>query len=159
MDRKDTSGGLDASPREFSLLPQGTLRQLATVAVNDLRISLLVNDERFLGIILQVLDVLVTKHGILTPDQANALQQGIVPTLLPGSPQLKQWMERVNQDEASKDIWQDPSIRPGVTSYVLQPFVRQVGSDLIGGEGEECHGSLMVGCYYTMNGRFLGGLE
>ncbi|THC87547.1 hypothetical protein EYZ11_013008 [Aspergillus tanneri] len=144
-------------PDEFSLLPQDMLRQLAMVAVNDLRISLLVNDERFLGIILQELDTLVTKHGILTPDQANALQQGIVPTLLPGSPELKQWMERNNQDEASKDNYivkaarqsrgsghllgadlspqewasimremQDPRIRPGVTSYVLQPFVRQV---------------------------------
>jgi hypothetical protein len=117
------------------------LRQLATVAVDDPRISLLVNDERFLGIILQELDILVTNHGILTPDQADALQQGIVPTLLPGSPQLKQWMERNNQDEASKDKWQDSSIRPGVTCYTLQPFVRQVSFDLIGGEGEECHGS------------------
>jgi hypothetical protein len=42
-------------PDEFSLLPQGMLRRLATVAVNDLRISLLVNDERFLGIKLQFL--------------------------------------------------------------------------------------------------------
>jgi hypothetical protein len=61
-------------------------------------------------------------------------------------------MERNNQDEASKDKWQDPSICPGVTSYVLQPFVRQVSFDLTGEEGEECHGSLMIGCYYTMNG-------
>ncbi|PKX95110.1 uncharacterized protein P174DRAFT_386359 [Aspergillus novofumigatus IBT 16806] len=174
-------------PDEFGLLPQGMLRQLATVAVNDLRISLLVNDERFLGIILQELDTLVTKHGILTPGQANALQQGLVPTLLPGSPELKRWMERNNKGETSKDNYilkaarqsrgsghllgadlspqewasimrdmQDPSIRPGATSYVLQPFVPQVRLDLISTEDEECHGSLMVGCYYTVNGRFLG---
>lgn len=72
-------------PDEFSLLSQDMLRQLATVAVNDLRVSLLVNDQRFLGIILQELNSLVTKHGILTQDQAEALQQCIVLTLLPGS--------------------------------------------------------------------------
>jgi hypothetical protein len=163
------------------------LRQLATVVVNDLRISLLVNDERFLGIILQELNSCVTKHGILTPDQANALQQGIVPTLLPGSPELKHWIERNNQGEVTKDKYilkaarqsrgrghllgtelspqewasimldmQEPSIRPGVTSYVLQPFVRQVEFDIIGDEDKKVHGSLVVGCYYTTNGRFLG---
>ncbi|GFF23882.1 hypothetical protein IFM61606_08971 [Aspergillus udagawae] len=174
-------------PDEFSLLSQDMLQKLATVVVNDLRISLLVNDERFLGIILQELNSCVTKHGILTPNEANALQQGIVPTLLPGSPELKQWIERNNQGEVTKDNYilkaarqsrgrghllgadlspqewasimsdmQDPSIRPGVTSYVLQPFVRQVKFDIIGDEDKKVHGSLMVGCYYTTNGRFLG---
>jgi hypothetical protein len=174
-------------PDEFSLLSQDMLRQLATVVVNDLRISLLVNDERFLGIILQELNSCVTKHDILTLDQANALRQCIVPTVLPGSPELKQWIERNNQGEVTKDNYilkaarqsrgsghllgaelspqewasimlgmQDPSIRPGVTSYVLQPFVRQVQFDIIGHEDKKVHGSLMVGCYYTTNGRFLG---
>ncbi|GFF79729.1 LOW QUALITY PROTEIN: hypothetical protein IFM47457_04992 [Aspergillus lentulus] len=114
--------------QRFSQTSPACCYKLATVAVNDLRISLLVSDERFLGIILQELDILPTKHGILTPDQANALQQGIVPTLLSGSPELKQWMERNNQDKASKDKWQDLSIRPGVTSYILQTFVREAKS-------------------------------
>ncbi|KAI9040407.1 uncharacterized protein KD926_008364 [Aspergillus affinis] len=174
-------------PDEFSLLSQDMLRQLATVAVNDLRISLLVNDQRFLGIILQELDALVNKHNILNADQAKTLQEGIVPTLLPGSPELKNWMRTYKQSEVSKDDYilkaarqsrgkghllgadlspqewaaimldmQDPSIRPDVTSYVLQPFARQVEFDLIGDEDQIAHGSLMVGCYYTTNGCFLG---
>ncbi|PLB46460.1 hypothetical protein P170DRAFT_498328 [Aspergillus steynii IBT 23096] len=174
-------------PDEFSSLSQDMLRQLATLAVNDLRISLLVNDQRFLGIILQELEPLTSKHGILTPDQAHTLQQGIVPTLLPGSPELKSWIQSHHQARTSKDDYilkaarqsrgrghllgadlseqewaavmlemQDASIRPGVTSYVLQPFVRQVEFDLIGDEDKMANGSLMVGCYYTTNGRFLG---
>ncbi|KAL3435228.1 hypothetical protein BDV09DRAFT_185180 [Aspergillus tetrazonus] len=148
---------------------------LATLAVNDLRVSLLVNDQRFLGIILQELNSLVTKHGILTQDQAEALQQCI------------QWIERNRRDEVGKGNYmlktarqsrgsghllgadlsqqewekimlgmQDPSIRPGNTSYVLQPFVQQVGFDLFGDEGKKINGSHMVGCYYSINGRFLG---
>lgn len=174
-------------PDEFSLLSQDILRQLAAVVVNDLRISLLVNDERFLGIILQELNSCVTKHGILTSDQANALQQGIVPTLLPGSRELNQWIERNNQGKVTKDDYilkaarqsrgrghllgadlspqewasimldmQDPSIRPGVTSYVLQPFIQQAEFDIIDDEDKVVCGSNMVGCYYTTNGRFLG---
>ncbi|CRG82759.1 hypothetical protein PISL3812_00105 [Talaromyces islandicus] len=174
-------------PDEFSLLSQDILRQLATVIVNDLRVSLLVNDERFLGIILQELDSLVTKHDVLTPGQATALQKRIVPTLLPGSPELRQWIERNNQREVNKDNYilkasrqsrgrghllgadlspqewtsimldmEDPSIRPEVTSYVLQPFVRQVTFDIISVEDKEEHNSLMVGSYYSTNGRFLG---
>ena len=81
-------------PDEFGLLSQGMLRQLATVAVNDLRGSLLVNDQCFLGIILQELNSLVTKHGILTQYQAETLQKCIVRTLPPASAELKQWIER-----------------------------------------------------------------
>jgi hypothetical protein len=174
-------------PDEFTLLSQEMLRQLATVAVNDLRVSLLVNDERFLGVILQEINSLVAEHNILTPGQGQALQQGIVPTLLPGSPELKHWVERHIQGKVGKDDYilkaarqsrgrghllgadlspeewtrimrdmQDPSIRPGVTSYVLQPCARQVKFDIIGDEDNEVHGSLLVGCYYTINGRFIG---
>ncbi|KAL3467836.1 hypothetical protein BJX64DRAFT_273817 [Aspergillus heterothallicus] len=171
-------------PDEFTLLSQEMLRQLATVAVNDFRVSLLVNDERFLGVILQEINSLLTEHNILTPGQGHALQQGIVPTLLPGSPELKHWVERHIQGKVSKDDYilkaarqsrgrghllgadlspeewmrimldmQNPSIRPGVTSYVLQPFARQVKFDIIGDEDNEVHGSLLVGCYYTINDR------
>ncbi|KAL4763998.1 uncharacterized protein BDW70DRAFT_171600 [Aspergillus foveolatus] len=174
-------------PDEFTLLSQDMLRQLATVAVNDLRVSLFVNDERFLGIILQEINSLVAEHNILTPGQGRALQQDIVPTLLPGSPELKYWVGRQIQGEVSKDDYilkaarqsrgrghllgadlspeewtrimldmQDPSVRSEVTSYVLQPFLRQVKFDIIGDEDNEVHGNLLVGCYYTINGRFLG---
>ncbi|CAI7592590.1 unnamed protein product [Penicillium viridicatum] len=37
----------------------------------------------------QELDNLVEKHKVLTSDQARLLQEGIVPTILPGSPELK----------------------------------------------------------------------
>lgn len=174
-------------PDEFSLLSQDILQQLGRLSVNDLRVSLLVNDQRFLGIVLQELDSLSSKHGILTPDEAKTLQDGIVPTLLPGSPELNEWIHNHQQAAVTKDDYilkaarqsrgrghligadvsaqewemimqdmQDPRIRPGVTSYVLQPFVRQVEFDLIGEEDRLARRSLMVGCYYTTNGRLLG---
>jgi hypothetical protein len=77
-------------PEEYSLLPLNMLRHLAKISLNDLRTSLFVNDQRFLGIILQELNHLVEKHGVLTPDEARIIREGIVHTILPGSPELKQ---------------------------------------------------------------------
>ncbi|KAF7591616.1 hypothetical protein BBP40_001316 [Aspergillus hancockii] len=165
---------LSLFPDEFNLLSQDMLRQLATIAVNDFRTSLLVNDQRFLGIVLQELDDLVNKHKILTPDESRLLQEGIVPTLIPGSPQLKQWATGNSQPEVTKKGYilkaarqsrgnghllgdeltvaewesillgmQDPSIREGTTTHVLQPYVLQPTFDLVVHESREEQDSRM----------------
>lgn len=77
-------------PKEFALLSQEMLRHLAKIAINDFRTILFVNDQRFLGIILQEVDNLVANHKILTPEQGQILRQGIVATVLPGSRELKE---------------------------------------------------------------------
>lgn len=95
---------LSLFPEEFKLLSQDMLRHLAKLSVNDLRTSLLVNDERFLGIILQEVEDLINKHKILTPEQGRILQEGIVPTFLPGSQELKsKQLSGSNQGESTKN--------------------------------------------------------
>jgi len=91
-------------PEEYNLLAPDMLRHLAKISVNDLRTSLFVNDQRFLGIILQEVNDLVEKHKVLTPDQATILKEGIVPTILPGSPELKKiLLSKSDQGDTMKD--------------------------------------------------------
>lgn len=175
-------------PEEYSLLPLTMLCHLAKISVNDLRTSLFVNDQRFLGIILQELNALVEKHRVLTPDQARILQEGIVPTILPGSPELKKiFLSNINSgdtlknafilkaarssrgighligEDLSTEEWeaallgmQDQAIRADVTSYVLQPYVRQPKFDILADKDRVVKNSQIVGTYYTVDGRFAG---
>ena len=76
-------------PEEYSMLSPNMLRHLAMISVNDIRVCLFLNDQRFLGIILQELQGLSEKYGILTTDETKILQEGIVSTILPGSPELE----------------------------------------------------------------------
>lgn len=174
---------LSLFPDEFCLLSQDVLCHLAKLAVNDLRTILFVNDQRFLGIILQELEDLVDKHKILTSVQARVIQEGIVPTVLPGSPELKsKWVDRCMKDgyilkasrqsrgeghllgeELSAEEWeaillnmQDPTLRANTTSYVLQPYIPQPTFDIVVNKDTTICGSHNVGTYYTVNGRFLG---
>lgn len=175
-------------PEEYSILSPDMLCHLAEISVIDLRVSLFVNDQRFLGIILQELDNLSEKHNVLTPDEANILQEGIVDTILPGSPELQKVLEsnaksdgnlknnfilkaarasrgdgHLMGDELSEDEWeaklvkmQDPTICPDTTSYVLQPYVQQPKFDILAEKTRVLENSLMVGTYYSVNGRFVG---
>lgn len=90
-------------PDEYASLPQNMLCHLAKVAINDFRTSILVNDQRLLGIIVEELSNLADKHKVLTSDQVRILQEGIVPTILPGSQDLKDVLLRYrNEGEAMK---------------------------------------------------------
>ena len=46
--------------------------------MSDLRTIFLLNDKRFLGIIHQELETLVSKHNVLIAEQAEVLRQRIV---------------------------------------------------------------------------------
>lgn len=96
-------------PEEFGLLSQEMLHHLAKVAVNDFRTILFVNDQRFLGIILQEVDGLVAHHQILTPEEGQILREGIVPTVLPGSPELSKMVA------SNRDQWENVKDR-----YILK---------------------------------------
>jgi hypothetical protein len=71
--------------------------------VNDLRTIFLVNDKRILGIILQELEALVSKHRIHSQEQDEILRQGIVPTILPGSQELKDLIDKSRKGIVEKD--------------------------------------------------------
>lgn len=175
-------------PEEFALLSQEMLRHLAKIAINDFRTILFVNDQRFLGIILQEVDSLVAKHKILTPEQGQLLRQGIVPTVLPGSRELKEIVASGHDQEGDqKNLYilkaaresrgkghvlgvqlsaaewkstllemQNPTIRTGTTSYVLQQYVQQPELDIVLDAKTTVRNSKMVGTFYTANGRYVG---
>ncbi|KAL4913599.1 hypothetical protein BDW62DRAFT_214076 [Aspergillus aurantiobrunneus] len=86
---------------EYSSLSGDILRHLAKAAVNDFRTNLLVNDQRFLGIILQELENLVRKHHVLTLDEADTLHAGIVPTILPGSLELQKLLPILHDERGA----------------------------------------------------------
>ncbi|PKX97875.1 uncharacterized protein P174DRAFT_465376 [Aspergillus novofumigatus IBT 16806] len=90
-------------PDEYSLLAQDLLQHLAPIAAHDFRTSLLANGDRFLGIVLQEIEHLVITHKALTPDQARLLKDCIVPTILPGSLELEQWIDLSTRAEVTKN--------------------------------------------------------
>ncbi|KAF7620206.1 hypothetical protein AFCA_008843 [Aspergillus flavus] len=88
---------------DFSALSPEIVRHLALSGANDARTRLLVHDKRILGILHQELDGLVTKHRVLTEEQANLLRRRIVPTIIPGSPEAKQLLDLHREGKLSKD--------------------------------------------------------
>ncbi|KAE8311390.1 hypothetical protein BDV41DRAFT_578672 [Aspergillus transmontanensis] len=60
---------------DFSALSPEIVRHLALSGTNDARTRLLMHDKQILRILHQELDGLVTKHRILTEEQANLLQR------------------------------------------------------------------------------------
>ncbi|EXU99069.1 hypothetical protein X797_007792 [Metarhizium robertsii] len=86
------------------------VRHIAMRSVNDMRSVFIAHDKRILGILRQELDALVHKHGALTLAQARILEQGIVPTILPGCELLRQLLDA---------SYADPGIKDG---YILKPF-------------------------------------
>lgn len=87
---------------EFRYLSAEILQHIAIRCVNDIRTILLVADKRILGIVLQELDSLVNKYKLLTPEQARILRDGIVPTVLPGSPELNTLISQSRTNQALK---------------------------------------------------------
>ena len=108
----DESGSLDPRLRQH----------LALHGVNDIRSSLLVYDKRLLGIMQQELDDLVTKHHVLTPEQADILRNGTVPTIIPGSEELRQLTDSYRQGKISKD------------DYILKPVRGARGAGILFGD-------------------------
>jgi hypothetical protein len=88
---------------EFRRLSMEVLQHIALHCVNDIRTILLVADKRILGIVLQELDALVNDYKVITPEQARILRDGIVPTVLPGSPELNSLISQSYCDPVLKN--------------------------------------------------------
>ncbi|KJK60196.1 hypothetical protein P875_00053630 [Aspergillus parasiticus SU-1] len=88
---------------DFSALSPEIVRHLALSGTNDARTRLLMHDKQILRILHQELDGLVTKHRILTEEQANLLRHRIVPTIIPRSPEAKQLLDLHREGKLSKD--------------------------------------------------------
>ncbi|KAJ6182531.1 hypothetical protein N7485_001173 [Penicillium canescens] len=143
------------------------LRHLAKVAVNYFHIGLL----RFLGIILQELNDLVQEHHVLTSDETRILRAQIVPTILPGSQDLKNLLPTLRDEgEIIKiiltarqldpveemDIYLEMKSPSKNGERFCLPYVRQPKFDIAVEKDRTVCGSQMVGTYYTANGRYAG---
>ncbi|KAJ2996306.1 hypothetical protein NUW58_g1008 [Xylaria curta] len=113
--------GLELHQHELFALPQDMLRQVSLRCFNDLRTILLVHDKRMLGIIKQELQYLVQAQ-VLTPYQARALDEGIIDTFIPASPQVHALLQN------SKSF---PNLKDG---YLLKPIRSGKGAGILFGE-------------------------
>ncbi|PQE30842.1 Taurine catabolism dioxygenase protein [Rutstroemia sp. NJR-2017a WRK4] len=87
---------------EIESMGEEMLKALAPLCLNDLRTIYLVHDKRMLGIVLQELESLV-EMNVLTTAEAELLRKGIVPTILPGSPELKELIQISHSGSRVKD--------------------------------------------------------
>ncbi|KAI0195550.1 hypothetical protein EV127DRAFT_331792 [Xylaria flabelliformis] len=113
--------GLELHQHELFALPHDMLRHISLCCFNDLRTILLAHDKRMLGIVKQELQYLVQAQ-VLTPDQAQALDEGIVDTFIPGSPQIHSLLQK---SKNSLDLKND---------YILKPIRSGKGAGIIFGE-------------------------
>lgn len=113
--------GLELHQGELMSLSFEMLREIGLRCFNDLRTILLVHDKRMLGIVLEELNSLVARN-VLTSDQAGILDRGIVPTIIPGSTKLDQFIARCSET---------PNLKDG---YILKPVRGGKGAGILFGD-------------------------
>lgn len=113
--------GVELHQRELLRLDPEVWRLLSLRCFNDMRTILLVHDKRMLGIIQQELPAMVVR-GVLTVEQAQALDRGIADTALPGSQRMQDLLHQSHADPAVKD------------EYLLKPVRGGKGAGIVFGE-------------------------
>lgn len=93
---------LELHQSELESLGADMLKALAPLCKNDLRTIYLVHDKRMLGIVQQELESLV-EEDVLTKKEAETLRNGIAQTILAGSPELEDLIQRTRNGVAVKD--------------------------------------------------------
>ncbi|KAJ5678737.1 hypothetical protein N7462_006981, partial [Penicillium macrosclerotiorum] len=109
---------LELHQREFRILEPEMQRQVSLRCFNDIRTILLAHDKRMLGIIREELESL-TSRGVISIDQARRLDQGITPTILPGSTKLAAFLKSCQVSGTLKDDYILKPIRGGKGSGIL----------------------------------------
>lgn len=104
--------GLELHQRELAALDPEMLRQICLCCFNDMRTILLVHDKRMLGIIKQELLSFVAR-GVLSVEQAEALDRGIADTALPGSPYMHDLLHQSLLNPKLKDDYLLKPVRGG----------------------------------------------
>ncbi|KAJ5407253.1 hypothetical protein N7465_008537 [Penicillium sp. CMV-2018d] len=110
---------LELHQSELRAMPTDILRHLSLRCFNDMRTIFLVHDKRMLGLVLQELDSLVYRHKVLTPAQAEILQEGISTTFIPGSLEMDQFIELSHTNPNIKDQFILKPIRGGKGAGIL----------------------------------------
>ncbi|KAJ9316144.1 hypothetical protein C8Q69DRAFT_410191 [Paecilomyces variotii] len=104
--------GLELHQRELLAMSFEMLQQISLRCFNDMRTVLLVHDKRMLGLVQEELSSLVTRN-VLTPHEADALDRGIVPTIIPGSEKLERFISQCQETESLKDQYILKPVRSG----------------------------------------------
>lgn len=113
--------GLELHQRELNALDPEIKRQITVRCFNDMRTILLAHDKRMLGLVREELDTLVSRNTI-TFKQAERLQRGITPTILPGSKALDQFITFCGASESLKN------------DYILKPIRGGKGAGIVFGD-------------------------
>jgi hypothetical protein len=171
---------------EYADIDFNILCHLAPNCINDLRSVFFVNDQRFLGVLYEELDDLVSR-GTLTQHEAGAVRQGLAPSFLPTSSTWSKVIEESKADPTTKDQWVLKYARSGLSkghlfgkvtgatewlekltsaqannsnpdgdAYVLQKFIEQTEYDTWSHRTKEIIRCHLVSTYFSSNGKFLG---
>ncbi|KAK4139588.1 uncharacterized protein C8A04DRAFT_32914 [Dichotomopilus funicola] len=123
--------GLELHQRELLGLPTKMLRAISLRCFNDLRTVLLVHDKRMLGIVREELGSLV-RRSVLSEAQADIVRHGVAETLLPGSVEVQDLLQR------SRAF---PELR---NEFLLKPIRGGKGSGIV--FGDEMQASEWISC-------------
>ena len=113
--------GVELHQRELLAMSFEMLQQISLRCFNDLRTVLLVHDKRMLGLVREDMSSLVARK-VISSHQARTLDQGIVPTILPGSGNLEIFISSCLADTSMK------------TGYLLKPVRSGKGSGILFGD-------------------------
>jgi hypothetical protein len=171
---------------EYEAIDFEILCHLAPTCVNDLRSVFFVNDQRFLGVIYEDLDDLVSRDT-LTQHEADVIREGLAPSFLPTSSTWTKVIEDSKADRTIKDQWVLKYARSGLSKghvfgkatsstdwlekltsakasnidpdgerYVLQRYIEQTEYDSWSHHRNDIIRTHLVSCYFSSNGRFIG---
>lgn len=118
--------GLELRQHELAALDPEVMHHISLRCFNDMRTILLVHDKRMLGIIEQELPALV-RRGVLTVEQAQALDKGIADTALPGSRCMQDLLHQSHARPATKDEYLLKPVRGGKGAGIV--FGEDLGAD------------------------------
>ncbi|CAG8252793.1 unnamed protein product [Penicillium olsonii] len=110
---------LELHQHELRALSVKMIQHISERCFNDFRSVFLVHDKMMLGIVRQELYSLVHKHGILTEHQADVLRRGIVNTILPGSPEFKDFVKQCDEVSYFKNQYILKPVRGGKGEGIL----------------------------------------
>lgn len=113
-----TQCSMELFQEELGALAMSVLRQLATCCTNDLRNVFLIHDKRILGVVREQIPNLVAR-GVLTREEADLLEEGIIQTILPGTFSMGDLLDRSKHDTDLKNKYIIKPVRDAACNDIL----------------------------------------
>ncbi|KAJ5773681.1 hypothetical protein N7457_008577 [Penicillium paradoxum] len=178
--------GVELHQRELLAMSFEMLQQISLRCFNDLRTVLLVHDKRMLGLVLEELDLLVARNvlsshqaGILDRGLVHTIIPGsdklkhfVSGCRADASTKDKYLLKPVRSgkgagilfgDQVTQEEWmsllqgmQDPHLKHGKTTYVVQKQIQQLTYDVLLDEEAGVGNFPLIGTFHITHGTFLG---